>query len=65
MEKLREGFREYTDELLNKVQWPTLEELQSSTVTVLIASLVIALVIFGMDFAFRNLMNTAYSLINL
>ncbi|MEL6697644.1 MAG: preprotein translocase subunit SecE [Bacteroidota bacterium] len=61
MEKLRASFNEYSDELLNKVQWPTLEELQSSTVTVLIASLMIALVVFAMDFAFDNLTGLLYS----
>ncbi|WNJ16919.1 preprotein translocase subunit SecE [Pontibacter sp. G13] len=56
MEKLKATFQEYSDELLHKVQWPTLEELQSSTVTVLIASFMIALTIFVMDFVFDTLM---------
>ena len=49
MNRLRAYFKEYVEELLYKVQWPSLEELQSSTVTVLIASILIALVIFIMD----------------
>ncbi|MEO0896041.1 MAG: preprotein translocase subunit SecE [Bacteroidota bacterium] len=65
MDKIRAAIREYSDELLNKVQWPTLEDLQSSTVTVLIASLMIALVIFVMDLAFKNAMGALYSLVNL
>ena len=64
MEKLRATFKDYLDELLYKVQWPSLEELQSSTVTVLIASLIIAVIIFLMDLAFNNLMNVLYSLFN-
>ena len=40
------------DELLNKVTWPTWEELQSSAVVVAIASLIIALIVFGMDVFF-------------
>ncbi|MDG1719560.1 MAG: preprotein translocase subunit SecE [Flavobacteriales bacterium] len=38
------------DELLHKVTWPTWEELQNSAVVVAIASLIISLIIFFMDF---------------
>ncbi|MEM7368902.1 MAG: preprotein translocase subunit SecE [Bacteroidota bacterium] len=62
MEKIRDLFKEYLDELLYKVQWPTLEELQSSTVTVLIASILIALAIAAMDFVFNTGMGTLYDL---
>ena len=64
MEKLREGFKEYLDELLYKVQWPSLDELQASTVTVLITSLLIALAIFIMDLAFQNGMGFIYGFSN-
>ena len=50
------------DELLNKVTWPTWEELQSSAVVVAIASLIIALIIFAMDQVFSNLMQLFYDL---
>jgi len=50
------------DELLNKVTWPTWEELQNSAVVVAIASAIIALIIFGMDQVFSNLMEVFYSL---
>ena len=50
------------DELLHKVTWPTLEELQDSSVVVAIASLIIALIIFVMDWIFRNLMEVFYNL---
>jgi len=40
------------DELLYKVTWPTWEELQNSAVVVAISSLIIALMIFFMDFIF-------------
>jgi preprotein translocase subunit SecE len=61
MENIRALFKEYSDELLYKVQWPTLENLQSSTVTVLIASLIIALIIFAMDAVFQVTMDGLYS----
>lgn len=42
-------FRETRDELLNKVSWPTWEELRESTWIVLVASLLFALVIWALD----------------
>ena len=50
------------DELLHKVTWPTWEELQNSSVVVAIASLIIALIIFGMDQVFSKLMSLFYDL---
>ncbi len=57
MNKLRAFFKDYLEELLYKVQWPSFEDLQSSTITVLIASMIIALIIFVMDSA-SNLLLT-------
>ena len=48
------------DELLHKVTWPTWEELQNSSVVVAIASLIIALIVFGMDQVFSKLMSLFY-----
>jgi preprotein translocase subunit SecE len=48
------------DELLHKVTWPTWEELQNSAVVVAIASLIIALIVFGMDQFFSKLMSLFY-----
>jgi preprotein translocase subunit SecE len=62
MKQLKAFFQNYSDELLYKVQWPSIPELQSSTVTVLIASLLIALLIAFMDFAFNNVMGFLYQL---
>jgi preprotein translocase subunit SecE len=53
MEKLSIAFKEYFDELLYKVNWPTIEELQNNTITVFIASLLIAFLIAVMDLVFR------------
>jgi len=39
------------DELIHKVTWPSWEGLQSSSVLVFIASLILSLIIFAMDFA--------------
>jgi preprotein translocase subunit SecE len=62
MNKVRLYFKETSDELVNKVSWPTWAELQSSTLIVMVASLIIALLVFSMDSAFQFLMNTFYSL---
>jgi preprotein translocase subunit SecE len=42
--------REVVDELKNKVSWPTWQELQTSSIIVLVTSVIIALIIFVMDF---------------
>ena len=49
------------DELVNKVSWPSWSELQSSTIVVAIASIIIALIIYIMDSAFSNVLNVFYS----
>ena len=54
-------FRGSYDEVKNKVTWPTYSELQSSTILVLVASLIFAIVIGVMDFGFKNLMEAIYS----
>jgi preprotein translocase subunit SecE len=61
MDAIRQYFRESYNELVNKVTWPTLGELQSTTIVVLVASLVIALVIYIMDLLSNLLLqNTIY-----
>ncbi|MCG9911975.1 MAG: preprotein translocase subunit SecE [Flavobacteriales bacterium] len=52
MLKLKEYINESFSELVNKVTWPTWSELTSSAIVVLVASIIIALVVFGMDSVF-------------
>ncbi len=54
--------KESYDELVHKVSWPTWAELQSSAIVVSVASLIIALVVFAMDEAFRNILLQFYKL---
>ena len=49
MSKLKVYFEETYNELFNKVSWPTWSEVQSSAIVVMIASLIIAMVIYIMD----------------
>ncbi|MBS3913104.1 MAG: preprotein translocase subunit SecE [Bacteroidetes bacterium] len=48
-QRITNYFRETRDELLNKVSWPTWSDLTESTTIVLVASVIFALVIWGMD----------------
>ena len=48
------------DELAHKTTWPTRKELTHSAVVVLSASLIIALVVWAMDFVFRSVMGMVY-----
>lgn len=64
MSKIRTYFEETTQELVHKTSWPTWQELQSSAVVVLIASVIIAAMVFLMDSGFKKLMELAYQLLN-
>ena len=52
MSKIKEYFSETATEMVHRVTWPTWKELQSNTIIVVVASVLIALTIFVMDFAF-------------
>jgi preprotein translocase subunit SecE len=49
---LKTTFKESYDELVHKVTWPSWKQLQSSSILVLIASVIISLIIFIMDYVF-------------
>lgn len=53
-------FKESYNELVNKVTWPSFSQLQSSTVVVMVASVIFAVVVLVMDLAFENLMESIY-----
>ncbi|MBS7283714.1 preprotein translocase subunit SecE [Prevotella sp. P3-120] len=48
------------DELVHKVTWPTRKELTQSAVLVLTASLIIAIIVWLMDIAFKAIMSLVY-----
>ena len=52
MSKFGNYVKESYDELVHKVSWPSFKELQSSAVVVAVAALILALVVFLMDFVF-------------
>ena len=63
MSKVGNYIQEAYDELLHKVTWPTWEELQQTTVIVLIALSLVTAVIFGMDLVAENVMKFIYNIL--
>lgn len=61
--KLINYFKESYAELVHKTSWPTRQELTNSAVVVLVASLLIAAVVWVMDFSFEHLMTFIYNII--
>ncbi len=53
-------FKESYNELVNKVTWPTFSQLQSSTIVVMVASVIFAIVVLAMDLSFENIMGLIY-----
>lgn len=50
-------------ELVYKVSWPSREELSSSTMIVMIASLIIAVCVFAMDTLFEWVVKLLYGIL--
>ncbi|MCC8146315.1 MAG: preprotein translocase subunit SecE [Bacteroidales bacterium] len=61
MKKIINYIKESYNELVHKVSWPTKQELSSSTVVVMIASLIMACVIFAIDFTFESVVSFFYN----
>jgi len=59
--KVTNYFKESYNELMHKVTWPTWSELQSSATLVLVTSVILALVIWAMDFSFDKIMSFVYN----
>jgi preprotein translocase subunit SecE len=60
--KFVENLKESYNELVHKVNWPTRKELSKSAVLVLIASIILALIVWLMDFSFESIMTFVYGL---
>ena len=57
-----ESVKESYNELVHKVSWPTRKELAQSSVIVLIASIILALIVWLMDWCFESIMTFVYGL---
>jgi len=59
-QKVASYWTEAYNELVHKVSWPSMSELSNSAIIVLLASLMIALVVFLIDLGFENIMTFIY-----
>ncbi|HLO80774.1 MAG TPA: preprotein translocase subunit SecE [Chitinophagaceae bacterium] len=62
MKKVEAYFKDSYRELVERVTWPTWEQLQQSTMIVLVATLVITGLVWAMDFASNGVLKFIYSL---
>jgi preprotein translocase subunit SecE len=62
MQKISAYIQDSYNELMNKVSWPTWNELQSSAIVVLVATLIFGCVVFLIDAVFQGSLNLIYNL---
>jgi len=63
MSKFGSYIQEAYDELVHKVSCPSWDELQQTTVIVLVALTIVTLVIFGMDAVSEGVLTTIYNIL--
>ena len=52
--------KESYNELVHMVSWPAFAQLQNSSIVVMVASVIFALVVLVMDISFENIMAAIY-----
>ena len=62
MSKFINYLKESYVEMTKKVSWPTWDKLQNSAIVVMVASVIFALLIFGIDFVIEAAMKLIYTL---
>ena len=62
MKKFINYCKESFVELTKKTTWPNWEKLQSSAILVLVSSVILAALLWVVDFAFQHLMTAIYTL---
>ena len=62
MRKFINYLKESYTELTQKVTWPGWEKLQSSAMLVLVTTVILAAVVWVIDYAFQHLMEFIYAL---
>lgn len=63
MAKFGTYVQEAYDELVHKVSWPTWDELQQTTIIVLVALAIVTILIFGMDFVSERVLSIVYGIL--
>ncbi len=61
--KIKGYIKEAYTELVKKVTWPSWSELQNSAIVVMIASFIIAVVVYLMDISFSFIMEQIYKMV--
>ncbi|MCD6556757.1 MAG: preprotein translocase subunit SecE [Bacteroidales bacterium] len=61
--KIKGYLKEAYTELVKKVTWPSWSELQNSAIVVMIASFIIAVVVYLMDISFSSIMEQIYKMV--
>ncbi|MCG8340302.1 MAG: preprotein translocase subunit SecE [Cytophagales bacterium] len=61
MSKLKSFILESAEEIRDKVSWPKYSELQNSSILVIVASLIFAIVIGLIDLVFKNAISWFYN----
>ena len=56
-------FKDSYNELVNKVTWPSFQQLAGSTKVVMVASVIFALIVLVMDITIEGIMNGIYHLL--
>ncbi|MEN9949715.1 MAG: preprotein translocase subunit SecE [Bacteroidota bacterium] len=62
MNKIQTYFRDSYRELMEKVTWPNWQQLQQSTMIVLVATLVITAIVWVLDLGSSSVLKFIYSL---
>ncbi|MFM7222646.1 MAG: preprotein translocase subunit SecE [Bacteroidota bacterium] len=62
MNKIQSYFRDSYNELMEKVTWPNWQQLQQSTMIVLVATLVITAIVWVLDLGSSSVLKFIYSL---
>jgi preprotein translocase subunit SecE len=62
MNKIQTYFKDSYDELMEKVTWPNWQQLQQSTMIVLVATLVITAIVWVLDLGSSTVLKFIYSL---
>lgn len=60
MKKIINYIKDSYNELVYKVSWPTRAELTSSAIVVMIASIIMAVIVLGIDSLFDWILNLLY-----
>ncbi|MBK7359327.1 MAG: preprotein translocase subunit SecE [Saprospiraceae bacterium] len=62
MDKILLYLKESYNELMEKVSWPTRQNLVDSAKVVVVSALMLAVVVFAMDFVVNQILSFIYSL---